>query len=133
MPVVGEGSFGCVHSPSLKCKTKRNINYDNKVSKLLTDKDAKDELKELSLFKEIDKLEEHYLGYPRKCKPMDDEETKQEINKCSDGKKFIEKYKDYFDWNIISQEQLLRLQTIVQFKDKINWMLLELNVMNLDL
>ena len=94
MPVVGEGSFGCVHSPSLKCKTKRNINYDNKVSKLLTDKDAKDELKELSLFKEIDKLEEHYLGYPRKCKPMDDEETKQEIEKCRDGKKFIKKYKD---------------------------------------
>ena len=51
MPVVGEGTFGCVHSPSLKCKTKKNRNYDNKVSKLLTAEDARDELKELSLFK----------------------------------------------------------------------------------
>jgi hypothetical protein len=93
MPVVGEGTFGCVHSPSLKCKTKKNRNYDNKVSKLLTAEDARDELKELSLFKKIDKLEEHYLGYPKKCKPMDDEETKQEIEKCRDGMKFIEQYK----------------------------------------
>jgi len=94
MPVVGEGTFGCVHSPSLKCKTKKNRNYDNKVSKLLTAEDARDELKELSLFKKIDKLEEHYLGYPKKCKPMDDEETKQEIEKCRDGTKFIEQYKN---------------------------------------
>ncbi len=94
MPVIGEGNYGCVHSPSLKCKTKKDINYDNKVSKLLTAKDAKDELKELSIFKELDKLEEHYLGYPKKCKPMNDEETKQEIQKCSDGRKFLENYKD---------------------------------------
>ena len=52
---------------------KRNINYDNKVSKLLTDKDAKDELKELSLFKEIDKLEEAWS-----MSVIKDKETRKE-------------------------------------------------------
>jgi len=93
MPVIGEGGYGCVHSPSLKCNTKKNMNYDNKVSKLLTDKNATDELKELSIFKELDKLEEHYLGYPTKCKPVDDEETRREIMKCTDGRKFMRDYK----------------------------------------
>ena len=94
MPVIGEGSYGCVHSPSLKCKTKKNINYKNKVSKLLTAKNASDELKELSIFKVLDKSEEHYLGYPIQCKPSVDEEMISEIQKCNDGRKFIENYKN---------------------------------------
>lgn len=40
----------------------------------------------------------------------------------------IEKYEKHLDWNIISQEQLLKLQTIVKFHDKINWSLLPLNI-----
>ena len=44
--VVGEGTYGCVHSPSLKCKDAPAISYLHKVSKLLNLKDAKNELKE---------------------------------------------------------------------------------------
>ena len=34
--VIGEGTYGCVHKPSLKCETtQQDINYDNKISKLL--------------------------------------------------------------------------------------------------
>lgn len=40
----------------------------------------------------------------------------------------LEKYKDHLDWDIISQEQLLKLQTILKYKDKINWSLLPLNI-----
>lgn len=40
----------------------------------------------------------------------------------------LEKYKDHLDWDIISQEQLLKLQTILKYKDIINWSLLPLNI-----
>jgi hypothetical protein len=40
----------------------------------------------------------------------------------------IEKYENYFDWDIISREQLLKLQTIVKYNNKINWSLLPLNM-----
>ena len=42
--VIGEGGFGCVHRPSLKCKpeikTKTKINYNNKTSKVLLKSEA---------------------------------------------------------------------------------------------
>ena len=40
----------------------------------------------------------------------------------------IEKYEKHLDWDIISQEQLLKLQTIIKYHDKINWSLLPLNI-----
>jgi hypothetical protein len=40
----------------------------------------------------------------------------------------IEKYENYFDWDIISREQLLKLQTIIKYNKKINWSLLPLNM-----
>ena len=40
----------------------------------------------------------------------------------------IEKYEKHLDWDIISQEQLLKLQTIVKYNKKINWKLLPLNI-----
>ena len=52
MTVLGEGAYGCVHKPSLKCKDKPNKNYDNKVSKVLRDTES---IGELSEYKNIDK------------------------------------------------------------------------------
>ena len=40
----------------------------------------------------------------------------------------IEKYEKHFDWDIISREQFLKLQTIVKYNKKINWSLLPLNM-----
>ena len=31
--VIGEGGYGCVHKPSLKCKSSSKASYKNKVSK----------------------------------------------------------------------------------------------------
>ena len=41
--IVGEGSYGCVAKPSLKCTTVHD--YTNKVSKIMTTRDAKSEQK----------------------------------------------------------------------------------------
>lgn len=53
--VLGEGTYGCVHYPSLRCKLKKNIDYNNKVSKLTLNNEAKIELKEYNLISKIDK------------------------------------------------------------------------------
>ena len=37
--IVGEGTYGCVHKPALKCKNKIDKQDPNKVSKLMTKKD----------------------------------------------------------------------------------------------
>jgi hypothetical protein len=42
--------------------------------------------------------------------------------------KIIDKYEKHFNWDIISQEQLLKLETIVKYNKKINWSLLPLNI-----
>jgi hypothetical protein len=69
--VIGEGGFGCVHRPSLKCKseTKTKINYNNKTSKVLLKSEALKELKEYNQVKKIDKDNDFYLGVPKKCTP----------------------------------------------------------------
>ena len=43
--VIGEGSYGCVHRPSLTCKDKK-IDYKNKISKLMTQKHLNTEIAE---------------------------------------------------------------------------------------
>jgi len=40
----------------------------------------------------------------------------------------IDKYEKYLNWDIISQEQLLKLETLVKYNKKINWSLLPLNL-----
>ena len=40
----------------------------------------------------------------------------------------IEKYEKHLDWDIVSREQLLKLQTVVKYNKKINWSLLPLNM-----
>ena len=92
MPVIGEGTYGCVHSPSLKCKSSKKINYTNQVSKTLKGEDANDELKELSLLKKIDTEHKYYLGYPEKCIPSNNKDTIDEIAKCNN-------YEKYLKWN----------------------------------
>ena len=89
MPVKGEGTYGCVHSPSLKCESTKKIDYKNMVSKTLIEEEADKELKELSLLKIIDKENKYYLGYPLKCKPQDNKNTIKELKKCSNREKFL--------------------------------------------
>jgi len=80
--VIGEGSYGCVHKPALKCKNK---NYDpdpNNVSKLLIKRHADAELKEFKLIQKADKKEDFYLGEPDSCDVDKGEKNKTAINDC---------------------------------------------------
>jgi serine/threonine protein kinase len=80
--VIGEGSYGCVHSPSLHCEDNMNIDYDDKVSKIMDQKYALQELSEYVGIEKADPDQKYYLGKPILCKPDTSEITKTAINKC---------------------------------------------------
>ena len=92
--VIGEGSYGCVHKPALKCKNKDYDPDPNIVSKLLTIKHANDELKEFKLIQKADKKEDFYLGEPDSCNVDKGVKNKTAIDNCKrfDSKR-IDNYK----------------------------------------
>lgn len=93
--VIGEGSYGCVHKPSLKCKNKPKLSYKNKVSKVLTKKAAKDELKEYRNLKDADKKNEFYVGKPLSCEIEDIPTNIDSIKKCTIGSDVINDLKHH--------------------------------------
>ena len=80
--VIGEGSYGCVHKPALKCKNKDYDPDPNIVSKLLTNRHANAELKEFKLIKKADKKEHFYLGDPDSCVVDKGMKNKKAIDEC---------------------------------------------------
>ena len=79
---VGEGSYGCVHNPPLKCKNKPYNPDPTKVSKILTKKNANNELKEFKLIQAADKKEDFHLGKPGSCFPDTNKENKTAVDQC---------------------------------------------------
>jgi serine/threonine protein kinase len=83
--IIGEGSYGCVHKPSIHCKTlpKSGFDYAPYVSKLMKTKNARDELAEFVVIKNIDPTEKYHLGEPILCSPdLDEPNVKKDIGKC---------------------------------------------------
>ena len=68
LSVLGEGTYGCVVKPAIKCKEK-DINVRGKVSKLMTLDDAKKELGEYEFISKIPGYEEYTLPVPQICTP----------------------------------------------------------------
>ena len=80
--VIGEGSYGCIHKPSLICKDNKKVSYKHKISKLLLTENAISELKEYMLISESDKKNEYFLGVPDLCKVKPTEIAIKSIQKC---------------------------------------------------
>jgi serine/threonine protein kinase len=83
--IVGEGSYGCVHKPSIHCKTppKADFDYKKYVSKIMKTKNAEQELAEFVTIGNIDPSDEYHLGAPILCKPnLDEANVKDVIKKC---------------------------------------------------
>ncbi len=79
---VGEGSYGCVHNPPLTCVNQRKQENSNKVSKILTKRNAQDELNEFFLISEADKNGEYHLGRPTSCTPAKIDSNMLAIKDC---------------------------------------------------
>ena len=83
--VEGEGTYGCVHSPPIKCKVEPNhpIIYRDYVSKLMKSNDARVELSEFIILREMDPNNEFHLGMPISCEPnLKEPGVKADIAKC---------------------------------------------------
>jgi serine/threonine protein kinase len=78
--VIGEGTYGCVHRPSLKCN--KVIDYTNKISKLMEREDAIEELEEGKKMHKSDKYHDFSLDQPTYCDPLRDSKNMKAINKC---------------------------------------------------
>jgi len=61
--VIASGGFGCIFQPALKCKTKKNVSTKNRISKLMTKKNAKAEYNEIHKFQKILKQIPNYSDY----------------------------------------------------------------------
>ena len=93
--VIGQGSYGCVHKPSLECKDPpSNINYKNKISKILMKDDAMKEMDEYDIISKYDKTQKYFLGKPNNCDVKTTTQNIKAIQECKDGKDFIENIDD---------------------------------------
>lgn len=81
MTILGKGTFGCVVSPSLKC-TDTSIKSNKRVSKIMSEDDALDEMKEYKELDKIPELKKYLLRFPELCKPVDDEKFRKAITQC---------------------------------------------------
>ena len=108
---VGEGTYGCVIKPAIKCSDKQPKGYDdkqpstyeNKVSKLMHESDAEEEFKETTNLVDIDGIEQYAIVKPHLCKPVDNEELGKIIKKCTGQSQLKKKVEEEYDLDDISQ------------------------------
>lgn len=92
--VIGEGTFGCAHKPSMMCRDKTQRN-ENEISKLMTSLNAIKELKEFALIDSADKGKQFYLGKPSKCEVARILSNIRSIRNCPSGRFEPEKIDNY--------------------------------------
>jgi len=84
--IVGQGTYGCVIKPALKCdsdETKiKDKDYKNKVSKIMLDRHAEDELKELEFLSKLDGVDKYAISMPKICNPKLDSKFNKIVQKC---------------------------------------------------
>ena len=92
---LAEGAYGCVHRPSLRCKSTVNIDYKKKISKIMSSEDALKELKEYVLIDNADKKSEYYLGKPETCDFERNEINIPAVKECENRKTFLNESKNF--------------------------------------
>ena len=81
--ILGQGSYGCVIKPSLKCDSKdKSIIYDNKVSKIMMQREAVKEQSEMEFFKDLKEMHKYTVGYPELCKPKKNPAFRKLAREC---------------------------------------------------
>tara|TARA_B110000444_G_scaffold31939_1_gene27091 strand:+ start:6753 stop:8138 length:1386 start_codon:yes stop_codon:yes gene_type:complete len=94
--IVGQGTYGCVIKPALKCKTSKVKHgdkiYKNKVSKIMFDEDANDELEEMKLLSSMPDIGKYAVSTPKLCKPELDKQFDNIVKKCNKTTVNVNKY-----------------------------------------
>lgn len=67
---IGEGAYGCVYRPALKCANGIQIPDENlKVAKILKSESGETEFNEYETISTVDPGSQYYVGKPEKCVP----------------------------------------------------------------
>lgn len=83
--VVGEGTYGCVLKPPLKCDETSYLDkqdYVNKISKIMFREHAINERDEYSGINNIEGLDKYAITGPQLCKPLLDNKFNTSVKKC---------------------------------------------------
>jgi serine/threonine protein kinase len=81
--VLGEGSYGCIHSPALTCKNQKTTYDKNYVSKSLIKSDGDIEKHHINFIKKIDPKYEYHLKMDEECKLDQNNQNLRALSKCS--------------------------------------------------
>ena len=82
--IIGEGTFGCVTKPSLKCTTPQK--YKHRVSKIMKFSDAQLEMKDMEFLSDIPNIHKYMIRIPTMCKPALNQELKNAVSSCTNKK-----------------------------------------------
>ena len=88
---LGRGTYKCVFSPAIRCKGEEKSpfypNSNDYVSAIMTNKDAKEELTELSKITKIDPTGDFTLNVQKQCQigELSQEEAEKEFEECLKG------------------------------------------------
>ena len=81
--VIGEGTYGCVIKEPLECNKQQSPSfYEDKVSKVMKTKAAKEELKEMKKIAKTKGINKYALNVPTLCEPSIDEEFIEVTKDC---------------------------------------------------
>jgi len=87
MKPIGQGSFGCIYRPSLRCASTGSSHppstYENKVSKVVKQKNEQDEMFGHELMDDIDPTFKFHFPRPHLCDPNTDPITVAKLENCS--------------------------------------------------
>jgi serine/threonine protein kinase len=78
--VIGEGAYGCVTKPSLECTDGYDVR--GKVSKIMNEPDAQDEMEHLMELYSIKGIEKFVVPKPHLCTPVEGTILNHMINNC---------------------------------------------------
>ena len=82
--IIGEGTFGCVTKPSLKCTTPQK--YKHRVSKIMKFSDAQMEMKDMQFLSDIPNIHKYMIRIPTMCTPVINKELKTAVFSCTNKK-----------------------------------------------
>jgi serine/threonine protein kinase len=84
--IVGEGTYGCVIKPSMTCEENGTVEYANKVSKVMLEKNAKKEYEEMQEITSLPGIEKYVVSMVHMCKPRVDTNFLDTVGKCKNPK-----------------------------------------------
>jgi serine/threonine protein kinase len=79
---IGEGSYGCVVKPALKCDDETIVHPPNSVSKIMKKIDAEEEIGEMDVIDKIDPTYKFHIHKPTLCKLNTKQKYEKKIKGC---------------------------------------------------